>query len=342
MYTTEELKIIAEDAAKKRENGLEVLQGVVGDAFNKTALASAIARAETKSYIDRQVLAAQLYAELVPVNTDYVGTVGTALTLSFVSAVGKGRRYSGSGDDIALAEVIYGDQVLRVLQGAVAYKWTIAEMEAANIEGVNLPADKPTAARLAYERHMLGVCLTGEDGTTGKGLFNHNIPDVFAVTKTWDDPTKTGLEMVKDISDAIGGIYDEAVQSGSSGLLPNVVLFPSKAFRIMSTTMISPNSTVSVLAYMRENNILTESGVEDVEFKPIAQLNTADTNGGGRIVAYLRDPSALEFIIIDEITFLAPQPDMLEVKVPAYYNYAGIYIKEKDSILYIDNVLAAE
>ncbi len=341
MYTTEELKIIAEDAAKKRESGLEVMKGVVGDSFNKTALASAIATAETKSYIDRQVQAAQVYADLVPVNTDYTGGIGTALTLSFVSAVGKGRRYSGAGDDIALAEVLYGDQVLYVRQGALAYKYTIGEMNAAAADNIALPAHKPAAARLAYERHMQELCYTGEAGTTGKGLFNHNIPDVFVVDKSWDDGTKTGLEMVKDISNAIGSIYDDAVEAGNSGLLPNTVLIPSKAFRIMSTTMISANSTVSVLNYMRENNILTESGVEDVEFRPIAQLNKADMNGGGRIVAYLRDPSALEFIIINELTFLAPQPKRLEVEVPAYYDYAGIYIKEKNSIVYIDNILSS-
>lgn len=335
-FTKEQLDALTDGIAKNKMDQVTVIAGTIGDAFNQTNLSNAIARAEALSYIDSRVLAAQRYSSLIPVNTDTVATVGTALKRSFTDAVGIGKRYSGSGKDIPLAEVFYGEQYITVEMGSIGYQFSVAELRAASLGGVNLPIDKPAAARLAFERHMYQVAMVGDIDGTKKGLLNHDIPEVIVSTKRFS--ASTPKEVIQTISDAIGVAYDDADLTGDTSMLPNTILFPSKVYRYLNDTMISATSDVSILQYLKERNLLTESGVPNVEFGSLPELNKAGNDSLGRIVIYRKDPSAIEFIIPQDLEFLAPQPEGLEVFTPGWYVYAGVWIKSPKAVIYIDGI----
>lgn len=335
ILTKEQIDAIVEEMAESRAIGLDAIKGQVGDAFNQDNLASAIVRAETESYIDRRVQSAQRYARLVPVNTSITADVDTAIVRGFEDAVGIGRPHSGTGSDIPLAELTYGEQMIKVKAGSIGYQYSVPELQSASMRGNGLSASKPAAARLAYERHMYKIAMLGEPETGNKGLLNHDIPETVSASASWDAGDIDAI--MNDLSDAIGVAYDEATLSGDTSLLPNTVLIPAKRFRLLNNVRIGANSETTLLQFIKRNNILAENGV-DVTFEALPELNTAAEDGGERVVIYNRDPSALELILPKDLEFLAPQAKGLDIFVPGWYIYAGLWIKSPKAVTYLDGI----
>lgn len=334
-FTKELLDAMTVIGADKLEGQLGGIKAAIGDAFNQTNLANAIARAETQSMIDSRVTAAQRYTRLVPVDTSTSAVVGTAIVKGFTDAVGMGRSHSGTGGDIPLAEVLYGDQALKVVMGSIAYQYSIAELQAASRSGTPLSSDKSAAARLGYERHMYKVAMVGEPEKGLKGLLNHDIPEVVTATASWD--TASAQSIITDLANAIGVAFDESEMTGDTSGLPNTILLPSAKFRLLSTRTVSATSETSILNYIRANNLLTVNGV-DVTIEALPELNTAGAGSTPRAVIYRRDPSALELILPQDLEFVAPQPKDLDIYVPGHYLYAGLWIKSPKAVIYLDGL----
>ena len=334
-YTKELLDALTVVAADKREGQLGDIKKAIGDAFNQTNLANAIGRAETESLIDTRVTAAQRYARLVPVDTSTSAVVGTALVKGFTDAVGMGRSYSGTGGDIPLAELTYGEQSIKVVRGAIGYQYSIDEIEAASRANIPLTTQKPAAARLGYERHMYKVAMVGEPEKGLKGLLNHDIPEVVTAVADWD--TASAQSIITDLANAIGVAFDESEMTGDTSGLPNTILLPSTKFRLLSTRTVNENSETSILSYIRANNLLTVNGV-DVTIESLPELNTAGVGDTPRAVIYNRDPSALELILPQDLEFVAPQAKDLDIYVPGHYLYAGLWIKSAKAVIYLDGL----
>lgn len=333
--TKEQINAIVEEIAESRGQGLDAIKGQIGDAFNQDNLQNAIARAETESLIDKRVTAAQRYARLIPVNTDIQADVDSAVVKGFEDAVGIGRPHSGTGSDIPLAEVTYGEQVIKVKAGTIGYEYSVVEMQSASRRGVGLSTSKPAAARLAYERHINKVALMGEPETGNKGLLNHDIPEVATASASWDTGDVDAI--MNDLSNAIGITYDDAITSGDTGMLPNTILLPAKRLRLLNNLRIGANSSMTLLQFMKQNNILAENGV-DVTFEALPELNTAGTDGGERIAIYNKDPSNLELILPKDLEFLAPQARGVDIFTPGWYIYGGVWIKSPKAVTYLDGI----
>ena len=334
-FTKELLDAMTVIGADKLEGQLGGIKAAIGDAFNQTNLANAIARAETQSMIDSRVTAAQRYTRLVPVDTSTSAVVGTAIVKGFTDAVGMGRSHSGTGGDIPLAEVLYGDQSLKVVMGSIAYQYSIAELQAASRSGTPLSSDKAAAARLGYERHMYKIAVVGEPEKGLKGLINHDIPEVVTATASWD--TASAQSIITDLANAIGVALDSSEMTGDTSGLPNTILLPSAKLRLLSTRTVSPTSETSILTYIRDNNLLTVNGV-DVTIEGLPELNTAGAGNTPRAVIYRRDPSALELILPQDLEFVAPQAKDLDIYVPGHYLYAGLWIKSPKAVIYLDGL----
>jgi len=334
-FTKDLLDAMIVVATDQRSTQLGGIQTQIGDAFNQDNLASAIARVETESMIDGRVTAAQRYSRLIPVNTTLGGAIGTAIVKKFTDAVGIGRPYSGAGNDIPLAEVMYGEQSITVAMGAVAYQYSIAEMQAASRDGVSLSTDKVAAARLAYERHMYKLAMLGEPEKGTQGLLNHDIPEVVTATADWD--TASAQSIISDLARIISVAVDDKEMTGDASGLPDVILMPSQKFTLLSTRTINANSETSILEYIIAKNLLAVNGVT-VTIESLPELNTAGPGNTPRAVIYKRDPSALELILPQDLEFVAPQPKGLEIYVPGHYLYAGLWIKSAKAVLYLDGL----
>lgn len=335
-FTKEQMAAIEQAIADKKLNELEGIRSAIGDAFNSENLASAIARVEAQSYIDEGVIANRRYATLVPVDTSTTAAVGTALVKGFTDSVGEGSASSGSGRDANLVEVVYGSQSIKVGAGDLAYKYSVPELQAASRSGTPLLKDKVAAARRGYERHMNKLAMIGETKTGIKGLLNHDIPEVIAASASWD---AGGIDAImNDLAAAISVAYNDANESGDLSQMPNTILLPSEIMTKLNSVRIGVNSDRTLLSFIKENNLLTESGIPDVRFESLSQLNTAGADGGRRIVVYRRDPSALELILPQDLTFLAPQANGLDIETFGWYLYAGLWIKSKNAVTYLDGI----
>lgn len=335
-FTPEQMAAIEQAIADKKLGEVEGIRGAIGDAFNSQNLANAIARAEAVSYIDQGVIANRRYATLVPVDTSTTAAIGTALVRDFTDSVGEGSASSGSGRDANLVEVMYGSQSISVAAGDIAYKYSVPELQAASRGNVPLQSDKVSAARRGYERHMNNLAMTGDAKTGIKGLLNHDIPEVIAATASWDVGDIDAI--MNDLAAAIAVAYNDANESGDLSQMPNTILLPAAIMTKLNSIRIGANSDRTLLSFIKENNLLTESGVPNVRFESLSKLDTAGADGGRRIVVYRRDPSALELILPQDLTFLAPQANGLDIETFGWYLYAGLWIKSKSAVTYLDGI----
>lgn len=338
--TPEQINAMIQQATKRRMGDMApaeaLLRANVGDAFELASFARAIARTETQSLISTQAQAARRYARLLPVNNTVSAAMGTALVLQQTDAVGMGRPYSGTGNDIPLVDTTYSEVTLKVKAGVVAYQYSIPEIAAAARAGVALQSDKVDAAVLGFERHMHKVAFSGEPETGLFGLFNQPNVDIIAASTGW--ATATPDEILEDIANAVGIAQDDAELNGDMGNMPNTILIPSALFRVLNTRRLSDHSDTTLLSFIRDNNLLTASGIPNVAIEALPELNTAGPGGNARVVIYRRDPGAIEMLIPQELQFLAPQPSGLDIYVPGHYLYAGIWLKRRKSLVYVDGV----
>lgn len=335
-FTAEQMAAIKQAIAEKKENQLDGIAGAIGDAFNAEAIAGALARVEAESYIDQGVIANRRYATLVPVDTTTTGAVGTALVKNFTDSVGEGSASSGMGSDANLVDVVYGQQSIQVRSGDLAYKYSVPELQAASMANKPLQSDKVSAARRGYERHMNKLAMIGETKTGTKGLLNHDIPEVVSATDSWNVGDIDAI--MNDLANAISIAYNDANETGDLGQMPNTILLPASIMTKLNSIRIGLNSDRTLLSFIKENNLLTESGVPNVRFEQMSQLDTMGEGGTRRIVVYRRDPSALELILPQDLTFLAPQAKGLDIITYGYYLYAGLWIKYKNAVTYLDGV----
>lgn len=335
-FTKEQMAAIERAIADKKENELGGIQSAIGDAFNAQAIAGAIARVEANSYIDSGVTQARSYASLIPVDTTTQAVQGTAIVKEFTDSVGIGSASSGSGKDAPLVEVLYGRQSIIVGAGEIAYKYSVPELQAASFEGKPLARDKVVAARLGYERHMNNVAMIGDVKTGAKGLLNHDIPEVISAADSWNTGDIDAI--INDLAAAISKAYDDALDSDDQSAMPDTILMPSDIYNTLASKRISANSETTMLQYIQRNNLLTQSGVANVTFKPLNKLKTAGEGDTRRIVVYRRDPASLELILPQDLSFLAPEARGLDIITTGWYLYAGLWIKSKNAVVYLDGV----
>lgn len=315
--------------------GLQVIapavQAQVGDAFNLKNLATLLVQLETDNQMSPQLVEATKYAELIPVKINFPAVVGTSHTLQRKYGVGEGQDYSGTGNDVPLAEVVYDDVSLEVRAGVVGYQYSIMELATAAQMGIQLDSDKVQAARLAYENHMSKVALYGNPAVGLQGLYNQTGVTVQAAAKDWE--TATPDEILADFN----AILSDALEASEfdSTLAPNTVLLALSLMRTLSERRLADNLETTLFEWLSKNNLLALEG-KPLVIRGKRNLETAGVGGTRRTVVYRRDPECIEMRIPQDLQFLAAQPKGLDVYFPGHYLYQGVWLKRVDSLRYMD------
>ena len=335
-YTEQDLAAIKEEILGRKAGKYQAIEASIGDAFNLQNLENEIARIETESYIDQNVLDAQFYSDLVPVDYTVNAVEGTSIVKNFTDSVGKGKAISGKGRDAPLVEVINGSQSLPVSRGGIAYNLSTAELQSAAFHNIPLSNQKVAAARLGYEEHIHDIALIGDVDIGTKGLLNHDIPDVVSASASWDAGDVEAI--LSDIASAMSIAYRDSRNTGRKSKLPNTVLLPSEIWSLLSSKRVGANSERTLLSFIKEHNPLTEAGVPDVKFEQLSELNTLGSDGGRRIVVYRRDKNALELILPQDLLFMPPQADGYDIVNYGHYLYTAVWIKSKNAVTYLDGV----
>lgn len=316
-----------------------IVQANIGDAFNLDALANLFMKVEDLDRITPAIEQTLDYAKYIPV-TPVNAVYGGGEVLIQKVGVGKGRDHTGTGKDIPLAEVVYGQIVLPVKLGSIGYRYSLAELEAATAAGLTLESDKVDAARLASELHLSDVAWYGyksANKSTGEitrvnGLVNQ---DGVTIVLSVNDWATASIELI--MTDVNNALSDASTAFDDSGVAiqPDTFLMASTQYMSLSTRVVPDSGGKTFLKYIEENNIFASQG-KTIVFRGSARPNGQGTGGTDRSIIYRRDPSCVTFKC-NEVDFLAAQPDGLDVLVPGSYKYQGTFLKRVDSMRYLDH-----
>ena len=157
----------------------------------------------------------------------------------------------------------------------IGYRYNLEELgQAMMIPNTNLTADRASAARRAYEEFVDDVALRGKAEKSIYGIMNYPgitmvLASIQAGHTTWDQKDADGI--ITDVNNALTGIY----VSSLTVEMADTLLLPVGALTIMSTKRI-PNTTASVLDYLKLNNVYTQTTGQPLTIRALRGLESAE------------------------------------------------------------------
>lgn len=268
------------------------------------------------------------YADLLPVTTS-----GNpfAPSVVFVSSdkLGRADWISGNADDVPMADLDMQEKVKTVHTAAIGYGYGWQELGAAQSMGINLTADKATAARRAYEEFVDVIAFNGDSKKGIKGFTNLASSDYTSATDStagnWSDAQKLlGLIFAKIV----------ATGQGQKPTADTILLSPAK-FALLASTFVA--SGASYLDVLTNANPVTGITGRKLTIRAVAGLDTAASGGKERIIMYRRDPSVVQLHIPMPHRFLpVHQSGPLRYEVPGAFRIAGVNVLRKQDVTYLD------
>jgi hypothetical protein len=277
------------------------------------------------------------YAQLIPVDTS-ANEWAKSITYYSTDMVGRAGWFHAEAKDIHIADVNRSKSETGVEMADIGYRWNLEEIgQAMMIPGTNLSADRAEAALRAYEEFLDDAALRGKAEKNMSGFLNY--PGVTAVTAaagvggvTW--ALKTADEIIKDVNDALTGIWTTTLQVE----MANTILLPLAQLVIASTKRL-PDTNQSVLDYLTQKNVYTVVTGQPLLIRGVRGLETAGTGSTARMVAYRRDPQVLKMHLPMPHRFLPVfQTGPMVFDVPGIFRFGGVEIRRPGAVRYVDGI----
>jgi hypothetical protein len=274
------------------------------------------------------------YEQLIPISFE-AGEWADTIRYEIYDFAGRGKRTSGKGKDINLVEAAYADKSMPVLYGNVGYDYTAEELRRTSYLRRPINSIRLQAAIEAYKRHMNDVGLHGESASNVTGLFNNaSVPQGSAPNGAWLTPATTEAQILADINTLIQNIWSNTAFND----LPDTIVIAPSAFSHIATMARSTNSDMTVLQFIKKNNIAMEQRGIDITFVPGYGLDTAGVGATKRMMGYVKNPTRLIMHIPLPLRFLTPQPVGLSIEIPGEYKYSGVEVRYPKSAYYMDGI----
>ena len=279
------------------------------------------------------------YPQLVPVDTSAPEWART-ITYFSMDMAGQAGWFTGASSDVPLADVSRDKHEVTIEMAAIGYGYNSEEInQAMMVPGVNLTADRAMAARRAAEEHIDEIALKGDSGKGWSGLINHSdvtssdAPNnVGGTSRAWED--KTPDEIVKDVNDALTGVYSDSKQVE----LADTIALPVKAYTDLASRRLTDTS-MTVLEYIQRANVYTAQSGQPLMIRTIRGLEDAAASDTGRMVAYRRDPQVLRLHLPMPHRFLSVwQAGPMSFVVPGIFRLGGLEIRRPGAVRYLDQI----
>jgi hypothetical protein len=152
-------------------------------------------------------------------------------------------------------------------------------------------------------------------------------------TTTW--ATKTPDEIIKDINDALSGIY-----VGTNTVeMANTLLVPVDQFNLLATRRVASTLDMTIMQWIQEYNVYTAQTGLPLLIRAIRALDQAGTAGADRMVTYNRDPSIVKIHIPMPHRFLPVwQTGPLTFDIPGIFRLGGTEIRRPGAFRYSDGI----
>lgn len=287
----------------------------------------------------RQQYPAVRYPRLIPVDTNAPEWVPSVMYFG-MDTVGQAKWLTGNAQDVPRADVLRNMYETSVSMAGIGYGYDLEELGKAQLLNMSLTADKAAAARQGSEEFIDRVAIFGDTAKGYNGLVNH--PSVTAGSAA---PTGTGSattfasksaeQVTADINGALTGIF-----TGTGTVeLADTLLLPYTQMSDLAVRRIDPNSQMTILDWLRRNNIYTLETGQQLDIMGVRGLETAGAGGTARMMAYRRDPTVLKLWLPMPFRFFpAFQTGPFRFDVPGAFRLGGVDIKRPGACRYLDGI----
>jgi len=262
------------------------------------------------------------------------------------SNTGAANWQSGYAKDVPLADVSQDVSQRNFQLAAIGYQWNIEEVNTAIQVGGTLPDRRARAARLAYQKFMYDLTMSGSTEKGLGGLINYS--GVTATTAPadgtgsvsyWVDAngvgTKTPAQIVRDINVALQGVYMASLQTE----MADTLLLPIEAYNYIAAAPYSATTTETILSFVMRTNIYTITTGQPLTIRTVRELSNAAAGGTGRMVAYKNDQDYVKLHLPMPHRFLPVYQDgPLNFTVPGIFRTGGVELLTTVAMRYVDVV----
>jgi hypothetical protein len=278
------------------------------------------------------------YAAHVPVVTERSEwAIGTQFRL--MDHTGQAKFINGKANDMPFGKSTMELGAHDFAMIGAGWEWSDEEVAQAQLYAVNLRDDDALAAIEDVERLLYAIATTGAAEKSWTGLVNSaSVQRADAATAGgstfWAD--KDVDEMAADVNAGL-----EAVRANSNEVeWADTVRIPPAAFRIAATRRVGAgDGTLSVLEYIRQNNIYTAETGQALDLAPLRELASASNDGGGRLIAYRKDPQVLRFHLPMPRKVLQPyRASLMGYQQGVIARTGGTEIRLPSAMAYVDEI----
>jgi hypothetical protein len=224
------------------------------------------------------------------------------------------------------------------------WEWNLEEVNQASIYGYNLNADKAISATRSIEKMLYDIATVGSTEKGWKGFVNQtgisttNAPGTGTGSSTLFKD-KTPEQILSDLNNLLSGISRATKEVEYA----DTIALPPEVFDLLASTYVGDEaSSPTILERFRSNNVYTAATGAAINIKRVRALSTADTVGGGRIVAYRNQ--------VDVVRFHLPMPRfVLPVRHKSIMGFetgiiartGGVEVRLPGAMAYLDKVSTA-
>jgi hypothetical protein len=307
----------------------DVLQANLGFVTSQTAHIEA--QVNRITYPDIQ------YSSLIPVDTS-ANPWATSVTYFSMDSAGKAQWTNGKASDVSTVGLSMDKFDTPVAMASIGYDMSIEEVNQARMMGISLGAEKAMAARRICEEFIDETALNGNAAKGFLGLWAYTgVPSaVVAADGTGSSPlwsTKTPALILRDVNDLITGTGTATAETAYADTL----VLPFARFNSIASMQL-PNTTMTVLEFLRQNNVYTARTGQPLTIRAARGLETKGAGSTMRMVAYRRSPDVLKLHLPMPHTFLPVQAVGLGFLVPGIFRLGGLDVRRPQEIRYADGV----
>lgn len=273
------------------------------------------------------------YRDLIPVDTSG-SEYATSVTYYSSNRFGKAGWINGNADDMPRAGTNKAKHETGVHTAGIGYGWGWEEIGRAQLLGMNLTADDAMAARRAAEEMVDRVALEGDTEKGFEGLFNNSgVTPVAATNGGW--ASATAADIAEDVNNAILNVFNAT----NTVAIADRLLLPYSKFHILATKQFSAASDLTILEWLRRNNVYTAQTGQPLMIRGLRGLDTAGVSGTARMIAYRYDANVLKLHMPMPHRFLPVyQSGPLRWDVPGVMRLGGLDIRLPKEVVYCDGV----
>jgi len=288
------------------------------------------------------------YAAHVPVVTE--GNEWAIGTMFFtVDVAGEAKFISGAANDLPFSNATRDQGTHDFAMIGAGWEWNMEEVNQASLYGIPLSDTKAMAASQNIERLLNTIAMVGSAEKNWKGFVNQTGVQRADAGATGGEnggggtsmfwKHKTNDEILEDINTVISTVSTESEEVEYADTLR----LPPEAFRLLTTRRLGAgDGTLTLMAYVRLNNVYTATTGQALDIQPLRELATASADGGGRMVAYRRDPEVVRFHLPMPRRVLQPrQKSLMGFEQGVIARTGGVEVRLPGAMAYLDEIVDA-